>query len=371
MWGVYPGSKKKNSERYCCVGKHGPSKGYFERVPPGLTHLYRPRDGEFWCCDMHWDPPDIASDVDTPAKRTRRSSSASRLRTPMATTPSKSQSTSDFITPTKKIRRSPSSAVLDTPPATPPNVPSSSSTPTLQDTYGTCATCLTWSGEQLVPAGHDLYHLCNNLRVRLLGLSVVIKEEMSQIKLCSLMASALHAVCKKHMWTLEPGVQPATICATNRWAETVFRYMREMLNRQQRTRTSFTEAFVRGKRSSFRSVVDADPRLLVRARVYATGSFNDETRTYSAWCKDRLRLLLDKNRIKALKVAARDEQDDLLARLKGSGLLVTGDKLTVDLLKVAVLEWKRRNPHVSDMLRTYGSQAQLMQQFTDDILMME
>ena len=115
MWGVYPGSKKKKSERYCCVGKHGPSEGYFERVPPGLTHLYRPRDGEFWCCDMHWDPPDIASDVETPAKRTRRSSSASHLRTPMATTPSKSQSTSDFITPTKKIRRSPSSAVLDTP----------------------------------------------------------------------------------------------------------------------------------------------------------------------------------------------------------------------------------------------------------------
>ena len=62
----------------------------------------------------------------------------------------------------------------------------------------------------------------------------------------------------------------------------------------------------------------------------------------------------------------RDREGNLLAFLQSDDLVSASvEKLTVEVLKGAVVTWQQSNPHISDLLRRNGTKEALMRQFEE------
>lgn len=190
----------------------------------------------------------------------------------------------------------------------------------------------------------------------------------SEFTLARLLAESISSVWDKHVLVRDINV-PTTIRTTNRWGETVFRYMRQYLDRSQRTRMLMVEALVRAKRSAYRAEVATNPQMLLAVRKRARELIENPARSYSAFCKARLTALLDRNAREKAKQAVQLQEQLFLVKLQTAGLVPNDTKnITIKVLQEAVDVWRSKNVHISDCLRRSGTRESLMRQFTDDIL---
>ena len=183
--------------------------------------------------------------------------------------------------------------------------------------------------------------------------------------ICGTMAWSLQHIVSKHLLSLSLA-GPGTLRSNNRYGETVFKYLRDLFQRNQHTRMVYAEAYVRVKRSSYTPHIIDNPDLLSAVRETARRRFEEKDLTFKSFAKYKLTELL-KRRVKAMESQEkRDREGNLLAFLQSDDL-VSGsvEKLTVEVLKGAVVTWQQSNPHISDLLRRNGTKEALMRQFEE------
>jgi hypothetical protein len=190
-----------------------------------------------------------------------------------------------------------------------------------------------------------------------------------RVTLCRMLVDTLSMVLRKHVLIEVVEDIPVTIRGTNRWGETVFRYMRELLDRNPHYRMFLIGAYVRGKRSAYRPIVDADPKRLCVMRKRAREILEDKESTYISYAHERLIQLRAANTLKEEKLAKKATQLELLDKIKVAGLLPAKERtLTKATLIQAAKNWRDANPWLSDRLVVSGNKKVLMDQLTDDIL---
>ena len=169
-------------------------------------------------------------------------------------------------------------------------------------------------------------------------------------------------VITKHLGCRHPG--DGMLSTTNRWGETVFRFMRMAFNRQQKTRLVYVGALVVGKRSKYKESITPD--LMTRFAKAARAKLDDPKIGYAHYAHERWCALLVQNAKKDVRIASKDRCAQLLGLLKAHWLVVFREqKLTVAVLKSAAKVWRRRNPELADLMRVHVNKAQLMKQFDD------
>jgi hypothetical protein len=128
----------------------------------------------------------------------------------------------------------------------------------------------------------------------------------------------------------------------------------------------YAEAYVRVKRPSYTPHSIDNPDLLSAVRETARRRFEEKDLTFKSFAKYKLTELL-KRRVKAMESQEkRDREGNLLAFLQSDDLVSASvEKLTVEVLKGAVVTWQQSNPHISDLLRRNGTKEALMRQFEE------
>ena len=86
----------------------------------------------------------------------------------------------------------------------------------------------------------------------------ILSELESSI--CGTMAWSLHHIVSKHLLFLSLA-GPSTLRSTKRYGETVFKYLRDLFQRNQHTRMVYAEAYMRVKRSSYTPHIINNPAL--------------------------------------------------------------------------------------------------------------
>ena len=121
---------------------------------------------------------------------------------------------------------------------------------------------------------------------------------------------------------------------------------------------------MRVKRSSYTPHIIDNPALLSAVRDTARRRFEEKDLTFKSFAKYKLTELL-KRRVKAMESQEkRDREGNLLAFLQSDDLFLGSvEKLTVEVLKGAVVTWQQSIPHVSALLRRNGTKEALMRQF--------
>ena len=128
----------------------------------------------------------------------------------------------------------------------------------------------------------------------------------------------------------------------------------------------YAGAYVRVKRSSYTPHIIDEPALISAVRDTARRRFEEKDLTFKSFAKYKLIELL-KKRVKAMESQEkRDREGNLLAFLPTDDL-VSGsvEKLTVEVLKGAVVTWQQSNPHIFDLLRSNGTKEAWMRQFEE------
>ena len=112
-------------------------------------------------------------------------------------------------------------------------------------------------------------------------------------------------------------------------------------------------------------MVDADPSRLETVRKEAREKFEDPSRTYLKYCKEKLHKLRQQKVQLKIKVAKAAWEEEILARLRAAGLVANAEteKLTVAILQEAVTQWRSSNPAITNNLRRSGPKEALMVQF--------
>ena len=197
-------------------------------------------------------------------------------------------------------------------------------------------------------------------------LSSVVPEYLTlpheQKDLVFLFIQSLSHVFQKHL-TLNITGEEGTLQTTNRWGETVFRYLRMVFERQQKTRTLIIAALVVAKRSSFRQAVIANPMEIRDAMPHARKPLDNPKNTTTKYYSERFHNLLEEGKQTEARKQANARFDVLLGRLQEHGL-VEGNpsNLTVDVLKQATRALKQKSPALDDILRLGGNKDQLVTQ---------
>ena len=193
----------------------------------------------------------------------------------------------------------------------------------------------------------------------------------SEYCITKLLIDSIKDVWDKHVLSKEYDSTTTTIRTTNRWGETVFRYMREYLVRQQHTRMVVVEAYVRSKLSAFRPLVDQDPTLLSQVRARAREVEGDPNAKYAKYCEDKANELVARNVHEKEKRALQEYYDDFLQRLQDCGLVPESEnRLTIQVLQNAVDAFRARYPDSHNLLRRNGTKDFLIHQFSDAIFAM-
>ena len=129
---------------------------------------------------------------------------------------------------------------------------------------------------------------------------------------------------------------------------------------------------MRVKRSCYTPHIIDNPALLSAVCDTARRRFEEKDLTFKSFAKYKLTELL-KRRVKAMEShEKRDRERNLFAFLQSDDL-VSGsvEKLTVEVLKGAVVTWQQSNPHISGLLRRNEAKEALMRQFEETIWTMK
>ena len=183
-----------------------------------------------------------------------------------------------------------------------------------------------------------------------------------QKDLVFLFIQSLSHVFQKHL-TLNITDEEGTLQTTNRWGETVFRHLRMVFERQQKTRTLIIAALVVAKRSSFRQDVIANPMEIREAMPQVRKRLDNPKTTTTRYYIERFHNLLEEGKQTEARKQANARFNVLLGRLQEHGL-VEGNpsNLTVDVLKQATHALKHKSPVLDDILRLGGNKEQLVTQ---------
>ena len=116
-----------------------------------------------------------------------------------------------------------------------------------------------------------------------------------QKALVFLFIQSLSHVFQKHL-TLNITDEEGTVQTTNRWGETVFRYLRMVFERQQKTRILIIAALVVAKHNSFRQGPIANPMGIRDAMPHARKRLDNPKNTTTKYYIERFHNLLEEGK---------------------------------------------------------------------------
>ena len=180
-----------------------------------------------------------------------------------------------------------------------------------------------------------------------------------------LVIAAIQDVFEKH---LLPHVSKSDgfTSSTNRFGETVFRYMRAAFDRNQNIHMVHIAAQFIGKRSKYVANVIEDPTLMEECMTRVSTRLASKEVRYMTYCRLRLEHLLEENGRKLAAAKSKERDGKLLARLLHASLVPKDvSSITVDVLKGATKLLRRRQPEVADFLRLNVNRDRLLAQLEE------